>query len=122
MKVGIVGSRHFHNYKKFKKYLKKILKENKIKITKISKIVSGGCRGVDSLAEKYANKKNILVKIYNPNWKKYGKIAGLIRNKKIVKKSDIIIAFPTTDSRGTYHTINLAKQAKKKVYIKTIKN
>jgi len=79
--------------------------------------VSGGARGVDTLAEKYADKNDIPKLIFLPDYAKYGKIAPLIRNKKIVDNSDIIIAFWDGVSRGTKFTIDYAKAQGKKVIV-----
>lgn len=114
MKIAIVGYREFTDYNFFKKKLKKILKEYKYIP---QKIISGGCRGADKLAEKYANDKKIKLKIYNANWDKYGKSAGNKRNKKIVNKCDILIAYLSNESVGTKNTINMARNANKKIHI-----
>ena len=48
---------------------------------------------------------------------KYGKRAGLIRNEKIVENSSVIVAFWDGESKGTFHTIQLAKKFNKDIYI-----
>lgn len=112
MKLGVVGSRTFNDYN----LLKDII--NNINSTfKIECIVSGGANGADKLGEKYAIEYNIPTEIYLPDWKKYGKKAGFIRNEDIVKNSDRIIAFWDGKSKGTKNTINLCKKYFKKCYI-----
>ncbi len=76
-------------------------------------IVSGGAKGVDTWAEKTARYHGKVVDIYPANWKKYGKSAGFIRNNDIIKNSDIVIAFLHNGSRGTKHSISLAKYLNK---------
>lgn len=117
MKIGIIGYREFNNYKKFCKLLKDKLKELEIKNENIDLIVSGGCRGTDLLAKRYCEDNNIQIKEYLAKWKKFGLKAGIIRNKKIVNKSNIIIAYLNEKSKGTKTTINLAYKLNKKVYI-----
>jgi hypothetical protein len=64
-------------------------------------IVSGGCpKGGDNFAEKIAKDNGIPILIFYPNWKKYGKAAGLIRNGDIAKKSDVIVACVAEDRTG----------------------
>jgi predicted Rossmann fold nucleotide-binding protein DprA/Smf involved in DNA uptake len=105
MIVGIVGSRDFNNFELFEK---KILEWEKVNGS-INKIVSGGCRGVDKLAELFAKKYKKSVIIHNAEWKKYGRKAGPKRNSLIVADSEHIIAFPSDKSVGTYDTIKKAQ-------------
>ncbi len=112
MRLAIVGSRNFKNYK----YLSRVLDKHKCTV-----IISGGARGVDLLAEKYADEKNITKVIYPANWDEHGKSAGFIRNKLIVKDCDELVAFWDGKSKGTRHSIDLAKQDKKMIYIYLIK-
>ena len=105
MHVGIVGSRFFNNYQLFEK---KIL-EWEVKNGTITKIISGGCRGTDRLAEIFAKKYGKELFVHNADWNKYGKGAGPKRNTLIVNDANYLIAFPTSNSIGTYDSINKAK-------------
>jgi len=80
-------------------------------------IVSGGAKGPDSIAERFAHICRIPTKIFLPDWDKHGKSAGLIRNKEIVDYSHMIVAFWDQQSKGTKHTIDLTLKAGKPVYI-----
>lgn len=80
-------------------------------------IISGGAKGVDTLAEEYAHKKGIPVKIFRPDYKQYGKRAPLIRNKEIVNACDRLIAIWDGKSRGTSFTIHCARSAGKEVKV-----
>jgi hypothetical protein len=104
--VGIVGSRNFNDYKLLCTVITNWIKEN----GSIKKIVSGGCKGADTLAEKYADENKIEFVVHNAEWDKYGKAAGPIRNKKIVDDVTHLIAFPEKISLGTANTIGLAKR------------
>lgn len=79
-----MSTRTFNNYS----LLCEILDEHHI-----DHIISGGATGADSLAIRYTKVKNIEFTIFLANWDQYGKAAGPIRNKEIVKDSDAIIAF-----------------------------
>lgn len=111
MKIGVVGCRHFNDYR----FLKAIL----VKHTKLGEhsIVSGGAKGADSLAKKYAQEFNIPIEEFFPDWNRHGRSAGPRRNKQIVDASDIIIAFWNGRSMGTASTVGLAVKVKKPVYI-----
>ena len=79
-------------------------------------IVSGGAKGADALAERYARENIIPMDVNPPNFK-FGRSAFFIRNQEIVDTSDHIIAFPTGDSRGTYNTISKARKAGKPITV-----
>lgn len=108
MRIGIVGSRYFTNMKLMVKVLKYNMKER----DDITLIVSGGAKGADTLAERYAEGKGIETKIFLPDWNKYGRKAGFLRNIDIVKNSDLVFAFWDGISPGTKHLIDLCKQYK----------
>lgn len=80
-------------------------------------IISGGARGADLLAERFAMQYSIPTEIFLPDWAKYGKKAGLIRNKEIISSADQVIAFWDGESNGTRSSINIAKKLKKPLKI-----
>ena len=108
MKVAVVGSRGFDDYP--------LLKET-LSNHQITRIISGGARGADSLAEQFAREHNIQTDIYRPDWKSYGRAAGPKRNRTIVENSDKIIAFWDGESKGTKSSIDLAKKLGKEVIV-----
>ena len=112
MKLAIVGSRDFVDYDLLRQKALELFE-----IGKIDKIISGGARGADTLAERFADEFNIPKEIHPADWKTYGRAAGYIRNQRIVRCCDELIAFWMNNSSGTKHSIELAKQAGKKVHI-----
>lgn len=114
MKVAIVGYRNFKDYQVFEKRVNEIFNHNDISPFEI---VSGGAEGVDTLAEIYANEYCIPITVFPANWNKYGRSAGPKRNKLIVDRADVVIAFLSKESKGTVNTINLARKANKKVFV-----
>lgn len=96
MRLAIVGSRSFNDYPSFEK---EIL--DNIDISNVTEIISGGAVGTDRLAEIFADKYNIPIKILSPDWKRYGKRAGIIRNIDIVKEAELVFAFWDGVSKGT---------------------
>ena len=111
-RTAVVGGREFTN----KKTMFYVLDEYS-KAYGISSIVSGGARGADTLAEVYAHERQIPLVVYKAEWDKHGKKAGFLRNITIVENCDIVVAFPTKESKGTWHTVNLAKKMNKPVYV-----
>jgi hypothetical protein len=55
--------------------------------------------------------------IFKPDWDKYGKRAGFIRNELIINEADKIIAFWDGESKGTKLSIDLAIKAGKPIDI-----
>ena len=118
MKIAIVGGRDFNNYELLKWSVINAMDVNYYteENTKHT-IVSGGAKGADSLGEKFADEFNFYKQIYRANWDLYGKQAGFIRNISIIENADIVFAFWDGKSKGTQHSINLAKQKNKELYI-----
>ena len=106
MKTMVAGSRSITNFD-----LTEYIPED------TTLIISGGAKGIDALAEEYADKHKISKLIMRPDYKKYGKAAPLIRNKKMVDLSDIIIIIWDGKSKGTKFTIDYAKAQGKEVII-----
>ena len=129
MKLGIVGSRNFHNYEDFKKCIIKIVREwsgemsNEEKSSngeisnKIEVIVSGGAVGTDTMAERFAQEMGIQTQIFKPDWSQ-GRHAALLRNTDIVNHSTHVIAFPARTGRGTQDSIR--KSQKRGVPLKVL--
>lgn len=111
MKVAIIGSRNLtvDNPGKY-------LPEN------TDEIVSGGARGIDTCARKYAIENNIKLTEFLPDYKQFGKIAPLKRNLEIIDYADIVIAFWDGTSKGTEFVINNCKKINKKIKIYIVKN
>ncbi len=110
--VGIVGSREFTNYRTFLKYLETVISPEEVE-----EVVSGGARGTDRLARRWARENYIHLTEHIPDWNTHGKSAGYRRNGKIVADSDLVIAFHVNDSKGTAHSIRLANEQQKPLVI-----
>lgn len=112
MDIGVVGSRNFNDYE----LLKSVLDDFKSK-NNVVRVVSGGAKGADTLGHKWAVENKLYVDTYSPNWRKFGKGAGYIRNITIIDNSNVIIAFWDGKSKGTKHTIDNTKKKGKKCII-----
>ena len=80
-------------------------------------IVSGGAKGVDTYAKEFAEKHNLKLMEFLPDYKKYGRSAPLVRNKLIVDECDCVLAFWDGKSRGSKFTIDYAKYQGKPVKV-----
>ena len=103
MRVAIVGSRTLI-VENLRDYLPKETKE----------IVSGGAKGIDSCASKYAVENNLKLTEFLPEYSKYGRRAPLIRNTQIVEYADIVLVFWDGKSRGSRFVINECRRINKK--------
>lgn len=113
MNIAIVGGRDFNDYDLLKNTLNNYI-ENK---SFLSAIVSGGAKGADTLAEKYAEEIGVEMIVFPPNYEKYGRLATLHRNTEIIVASDIVFAFWNGKSRGTLDSITKAKKLEKTLFI-----
>lgn len=104
MKIAVVGSRSFKDRERLFKELDLFHLDKPISL-----IISGGAIGADSLAEDWAKSRGVSTQIFLPDWKTHGKSAGFIRNQDIISACEECVAFWDGESRGTLHSINLAK-------------
>jgi len=96
-RIGIVGSR-----RRNRGVDRKVVREQFLEIYEHGDIiVSGGCpKGADNFAQQIAKEYGIPIMIYYPNWKKFGRGAGFVRNLEIANDSDVLLACVTEDRKG----------------------
>lgn len=104
--VAVVGSRTFANYDLMVSSIRNY--ENQYQFS-TGKVVSGGAKGADALARKFAIANKIPIEEFKPDWST-GRGAGIARNTDIVNAADVVIAFWDGTSRGTLDSINKGKQ------------
>ena len=107
MKTAIIGSRNFADYKFMESEIDKLDPAP-------TTIVSGGARGADWLAQKYATDNNIFFIGFPPLEAEVASVgfaqAARNRNARIVAVAERLVAFPMSGSKGTWHTVGLAKK------------
>jgi hypothetical protein len=113
MRVIIAGGRNIHDYE----LVKAAIRESQFPI---SEIISGGAKGVDALGERYAEEMNIQLAIYYADWQKEGRAAGPLRNARMAKDGQALIAIWDGKSRGTKNMIETATKRGLKVYVKYV--
>ena len=80
MRVIVAGSRTIKDYTIVKEAIEKSGFD-------VSVLMTGGAIGVDTLAETWASIQGIKVLKHEPDWGKYGRAAGPIRNSIMVKNA-----------------------------------
>lgn len=103
LRIAIVGSRSFASPDVVRRYV--------ASLPAGAVVVSGGARGVDSIAEEAARARGLAVQVFPADWDGLGPKAGPIRNAKIVKHADRLVAFWNGRSRGTLSGVLLAQRA-----------
>jgi len=129
MKLIIAGSRHLKIHSNFIQYL---IEMNKI--TNISMLYTGGARGVDRAGEEWAqniiahntqmssymgplnNNVSIEIKHFDPNWEKFGRAAGPMRNKNMAETADALLLIWDGESRGSMDMKEHMKRLDKPIY------
>ena len=106
MRLLIAGSRQINDFD-FTEYIS----------DDVDTILSGGAKGIDTLAEAFADKHRFSKIILRPQYKTYGKAAPLKRNEDLIKMADKILVIWDGNSKGTKYTINYAKKLNKDLQI-----
>lgn len=111
MKVLICGSRAYEDKSAVWTALSKIWETDGDDMI----IIQGGATGADWLAKEWAIWNQVPVYHFPARWKKYGKKAGMKRNREMLERSepDVVLGFPHPDkeSVGTYAMMAIARRA-----------
>ena len=113
VKLAIVGSRGFVDYRRFKYELGNIIQPHQIGV-----IVSGGADGADTLADKYSREFAVPILTFYYE-RALGRAGGPVRNEKIMAEASHVIAFWDGVSPGTLSSINFAEEQGK--YLKIVR-
>lgn len=105
LKIAVIGSRNL------------VVTIERYIPSEITELISGGAKGIDSLAEQFADQNCIPKQILKPEYDKYGRKAPLIRDRQIVDCADLVVAVWDGFSSGTWYTINYARHIGKPVKV-----
>ena len=83
----------------------------------VDEIISGGARGIDALAEKYADEHKLSKHILRPKYHLYTRGAPIKRNKEMIEMADAVLIVWDGRSRGTRSTIQYAEKLKKTIKV-----
>lgn len=106
MKVAVIGSRSITAYP-----LEEVIS------AETTEIISGGARGVDTIAREYAQQHGIPLTEIRPDYARYGKGAPLRRNLEIIARAELVIALWDGNSTGTAQVIDECRKHGKPVIV-----
>ena len=127
MKVIIAGSRTAKAVN-----LDEVIRKSKFKITEV---VSGGARGIDTLGEEWAKKNGVSIKKFVPNWNsidrpdavirtnihgKYNAKAGIDRNEEMGNYADAAIVCWDGESKGSKQMADYMESLEKPLFVEMI--
>lgn len=80
-------------------------------------LLSGNAKGVDTMAEFWAEERGVPVEVFAADWAAFSKKAGLLHNERMFRnermlregRPDVVVAFP--GQWGTRHMIRIAREA-----------
>lgn len=104
MKTIIAGSRSIKTYETVKSVI-----ESAPFVSQITEVFCGMAAGADIFGFRWATERKIPVKQFRPEWDKYGKVAGIIRNCEMCAYADAIIVVWDGRSTGSAHIIKYSK-------------
>lgn len=83
-------------------------------IPNVSQVVCGGASGADYWGSVWAKKNKIPVRYFRPDWKKYGKKAGPLRNAEMAMNAEACVLFP--GGKGTESMFQEASKRRLTIY------
>lgn len=109
----IVGSRSMTIYSFIENYLNNLVRERLQGYDIV--VVSGGAKGVDTMAERWADNNGYKKVIMPADWENEGKNAGFRRNVRMhqfiaEKDNKLVVAFWDGISTGTAHNFELCRK------------
>ena len=121
MKLAIIGSRDYTNYEQLCDVMRNhyglYCGERDLWEYRVKEIISGGAKGADSLAARWAKEEGVKLTEHIPEWDRLGKGAGFVRNQTIIDQCDEVLCFWNGESRGTRDSIKKAHAARKDTLI-----
>jgi predicted Rossmann-fold nucleotide-binding protein len=115
MKLGVIGSRGFHDYELITTTLRAFSKDT-------SCVLAGGAAGADALTESWCAENNVPFVLFKPYflldpYATYSVRHYFTRNKQIIDNADMVVAFWDGVSPGTKWGIGYAKKHNKPITV-----
>jgi hypothetical protein len=110
MRVLVCGDRNWDDFP----YLCNVLDEIHSRET-ITLVIEGEARGADTMSRLWAEHHHIPVAKYPADWHTYGRAAGPIRNRQMLREGhpDLVVAFHRNivESKGTRNMVEISMKA-----------
>ena len=110
MRIGIIGSENLN------------ISVDRFIPPYTSYVLTGDGDGINKNVEKYANEHNLPIKIFRPNFQKFGQNALTIRNKHLSVQAEMLVIIWDGKSNILRTTIEYAKNIRKPLKVFLIKN
>ena len=108
-KVIVADGRDFADYAYLKEKLDEVFGSLWDINSRPIEIISGMAKGADTLGIRYAEEHKLTMVLSPANWKKYHRMAGILRNMNMLVTATHLVAFWDGKSHGTKHMIEIAK-------------
>ena len=108
-KVIVADGRDFADYAYLKEKLDEVFASLGDLDSHPIEIISGMAKGADTLGIRYAEEHKLTMVLSPANWKKYHRMAGILRNMNMLVTATHLVAFWDGKSHGTKHMIEIAK-------------
>jgi len=93
LRILVTGSRDSQDESTFDQDVRRWIAENAEGREVV--IIHGGARGLDMIADEWANANGVALERHGADWFKHGKTAGPIRNQEMVDSgADVCLAYP----------------------------
>lgn len=115
MRCIIAGSRSGFRYREVERAVRESGMWDRIRV-----VLSGGADGVDYFGERWAEQNAREIEHYRvteDEWRRHGKAAGPMRNRRMAEAADALIAVWDGESRGTKNMIFEAQRLGLEVYV-----
>jgi hypothetical protein len=111
MRILVCGGRDFYNRERVYKALSALHAKKPITV-----LIHGDAAGADRLGRDWAKIVGVEILAFPANWELYGKRAGSVRNRKMLREGlpDLVVAFP--GGRGTADMVLAAREAGVRVW------
>ena len=106
MKIAVIGSRNL-----------RVENLGEFLPADCAEVVSGGAKGIDECAAKYAKANDLVLTEFLPQYERYKRAAPIVRNKQIVDYADLVLAFWNGKSKGTESVIRYCEKIGKQCKI-----
>lgn len=109
VRMMITGGRDFEDREKAYRRLDRVRKSLDEDGLIVTGLVHGGARGADRIGRDWAVQRGLQEYCFKPDWEKYGKRAGFIRNEQMLESTPApVVVVAMEGGNGTRHAIREA--------------